>query len=113
MSANILIVGPDPKLRREFAEALAGVAGGETAVLHTVADPRQGVEAVRSRRPDIAFVQMDRDLRGLHVFAAEAAAASPETAVVAVFSPEVFGHESSESTVLITALRSGVRDFVR
>jgi pilus assembly protein CpaE len=112
-NANILIVGPDPKLRREFADALAGIAGADAAVIHSVADARQGIEAARSRRPDVAFVQMDRDLRGLQVFAAEVASASPETAVVAVFSPEVFGHEASESTVLIAALRSGVRDFLR
>jgi pilus assembly protein CpaE len=112
-NANILIVGPDPKLRREFADALAGISGGETAVVHAIADLRQGVEAARSRRPDLAFVQMDRDLRSLQVFAAEAATASPETAVVAVFAPELFGHAASESAILISALRSGVRDFVR
>jgi pilus assembly protein CpaE len=107
---NILIVGPDLKVRREFDDALAGA---DTVVVHAVTESRQGIETVRSRRPDVAFIEMSRDLRALQVFAAEAAAASPETVVVAVFSPEIFGQEVSESDVLIAALRAGVRDFVR
>lgn len=52
-------------------------------------------------------------MRTLKAFAEEVAAASPGTALVAVFRPDVFGPEISESAVLIEALRSGVRDFLR
>jgi pilus assembly protein CpaE len=109
---KVLIVGPDPKLRREFDAALAGITD-VGAVVHSVGDYRQGVEAVRSRRPDLALVEMGRDLRPLQSFAEEAASASPETAVAAVFSAEIFGPDVSESAVLIAALRAGVRDFLR
>jgi pilus assembly protein CpaE len=109
---KILIVGPDPQLPREVGAALAGLAD-VGAVVHAVGGYRQGAEAVRSRRPDLALVEMGKDLRPLLTFAAEAAASAPETAVAAAFSPAVFGHDVSESAVLIAALRAGVRDFLR
>jgi pilus assembly protein CpaE len=112
VSLQILIVGPDPQLRREFDAALAGLAD-TSAVVHAVTDFRQGAEVARGRRPDLAVVEMGKDLRPLTTFAAEVSTSSPETVVAAAFSPALFGHEVSESAVLITALRAGVRDFLR
>jgi pilus assembly protein CpaE len=109
---KLLLVGLDPKLPGEFKAALQGVADVRP-VLHTATDYRQGVEAARSRRPDLAVVEMTLDLRGLKVFAEELAAGSPETAVVAVFAPHIFGHDVSESAIVIEAMRAGVRDFLR
>ena len=87
--------------------------GAEQPILHAVSDLRQAVEAARSRRPHLALVEMTRDLRLLKTFTEELKIGSPETVVAAVFRPDVFGYDVSESAVLIEALRSGVRDFLR
>lgn len=109
---NILIAAGDLKLRDEIAAALAGT-DAQQAVVNIVPDFRQAVEAARSRRPDLALVEMTTDLRALKTFAEEVAVGSPETAIAAVFRPDVFGSDVSESAILIEALRSGVRDFLR
>ena len=56
---------------------------------------------------------MTTDLRPLRTFADEMVAASPETTVAAIFRPDVFGPDVSESAVLIEAIRAGVSDFLR
>ena len=120
---KILIVSGDARLVPEVQAACAAAAGGGSvgvrpAFTHA-ADLRTGAEAVRSRRPAIALVEIDDaeisgGLRRLRAFVDEATAASPETAVVAVFHPSIFGGgDHSESAVLIEAIRAGVRDFLR
>jgi pilus assembly protein CpaE len=111
-NTTFLVVGPDPKLRRESEAALAGIADAH-AVLHHVADFRRGVEAARSRHPALVLVEMTGDFRALEAFAEEMAAASPGTAVAAVFSPDVFGPDVSEGAIIIEAIRAGVQDFLR
>jgi len=109
---HILVIGADPRLRDECHRAFA--ASAETApVTHYAADPRQGVEIARSRRPALAVVEMSADLKPLRVLADELAAASPETRLVGAFKPEIFAHDVSESAVLIEALRAGAYDFLR
>ena len=108
----ILIVGPDARLEKEVADALNGMPGMRP-VLNQVADFRMGVEITRSRRPDFVLIEMSRDLRALKEFAEEAGKNSPESNLAAVFAPDVFGQDVSESAVLIEALRAGVQDFLR
>ncbi len=120
---KILIVSGDPRLVPEVQAACASAAGGGSAGVRPAfthaADLRTGAEAVRTRRPAVALVEIDDaeitgGLRRLRAFVDEATAASPETAVVAVFHPSVFGGgDHSESAVLIEAIRAGVRDFLR
>ena len=109
---KILIVSADRSLANEVDEALASV-NDVNAVTHTVTDYRQGIESARSRRPDLALVEMGRDQRYLKMFVEEVAVGSPETAVVAVFHPSAFSDQGSESDVIISALRLGVQDFLR
>ena len=109
---SILIVSPDPRLERETAEALAGVAD-ISAVLHYASDLRQGVEAARCRHPDFVLVEMSKDLRTLKTFAEEIAQGSPGSNLAAVFSSDLFGPDVSESALLIEALRAGIQDFLR
>jgi pilus assembly protein CpaE len=108
---TILIVGPDPRLRAEVEDALRGVAD-TAAVLHHVPELRQGCEAARSRRPDLALVQMGEDLRALRQFADELARHAPETALAALFAPEAFGPDVSERAVVVEAFRAGVQDVL-
>jgi pilus assembly protein CpaE len=105
-------VGPDPKLRRESEAALAGIAEAQT-VIHYVDDYRRGIEAARSRHPALVLVEMTSDVRALRRFAEEVAVASPGTAVAAMFAPDIFGPDVSESAIIIEALRAGVQDFLR
>ena len=62
-------------------------------MIHYASDIRQAIEAARSRRPQIALVEMGTDVRPLQAFAEEAAFVSPETAVAAVFRPDAFEPE--------------------
>jgi pilus assembly protein CpaE len=109
---KILIVSDDSRLESEVAAALKGVPNTE-AVLHYVPELRQGIEVARNRRPDFAFVEMSQDLRSLKVFAEEVSRFSPETTLAAVFAPDIFGPDVSESAIIIEAIRAGMQDFLR
>jgi pilus assembly protein CpaE len=109
---QILIVAADPQLAPECEAALASLPG-EAPVVHRVVDARQAVETARNRHPNLAVIEMGRDLARLKAIVADLAAVSPDTLCVAAFRPELFGHEVSESAILIEALRSGIRDFLR
>jgi pilus assembly protein CpaE len=78
-----------------------------------VDDYRRGIEAARSRHPALVLVEMTGDLQALEAFAEEVSVASPGTAVAAVFTPDIFGPDVSESAIIIGALRAGVKDFLR
>jgi pilus assembly protein CpaE len=110
---TILLVTPDPHLRREFDAALTGVAAAQGAIVHHGGDYRQGIEAARSRRPNLVLVEMGKDLRSLKTFAEELAVVSPDSAPAAVFHPDIFGPDVSESAIIIEAIRAGMRDFLR
>ena len=112
VTINILLVSPDPRFRAELESAIASVDDLHP-VIHHAGDARQAIEAARSRRPNIALVEMGSDVRPLGAFAEEAAVVSPETTVAAVFRPEGFGPDVSESAILIEAIRAGVKDFLR
>lgn len=109
---KILIVSADARLQSEVAAAFKGMS--DTApTLHYCPDFLQGIEAARSRRPDFAFVEMSNDLHALKAFAEELAVGSPETNLAAVFAPDLFGPDTSESAIIIEALRAGMQDFLR
>src|SRR5580704_7909112 len=108
---QILIVGTDPQVTSECEAALGSQAEG--LVLLRATDARQAVELARSRRPQLAILEMGSDLSRLKTVVTDIAAVSPETLSAAAFRPELFGHDVSESALLIEALRSGIRDFLR
>lgn len=111
-SPQILIVGSDPALRTEFEAALRGVKRW-APVLHHVNEHRQGIEAARSRRPDIVCVDMDQGIASLKRLAEEIGAASPDSVVVGAFRNERFATEGEESSAIIEAMRARVADFLR
>jgi pilus assembly protein CpaE len=106
------MVSPDPRFRAELESALASLDEVHP-LIHHASDIRQGIEAARSRRPDLALVEMGSDVRPLQTFAEETAYVSPGTVVAAVFRPDVFEPDVPESTILIQAIRGGVKDFLR
>ena len=109
---NILMVSSDPRFRAELESALSSLDELHP-VIHHAGDIRQAIEAARSRRPQIALVEMGTDVRPLQAFAEEAALVSPETTVAGVFRPDGFEPDVPESTILIQAIRGGVKDFLR
>ncbi len=109
---NILMVSPDPRFRAELESALSSLDEMHAVIYHA-GDIRQAIEAARSRRPQIALVEMGSDVRPLQAFAEEAALVSPETTVAAVFRPDAFEPDVPESTIFIQAIRGGVKDFLR
>jgi pilus assembly protein CpaE len=111
-NSQILLVCNDPKLPEELEAALPST-GSLRPVLHSVSEFRQAAEAIRSRRPWLVIAEMGLDMRVIKSLSEEIAATSPESMLVAVFRPDVFGPDASESAVLIEAIRLGVRDFIR
>lgn len=111
-NSQVLLFCTDPTLADELDAALPNT-GGNRPIIHEVSEFRQAADAIRSRRPWLVVAEMGPDLRPLKILTQEVSAASPETIVVAVFRPEVFGPSTSESAVLIEAIRCGVRDFIR
>lgn len=109
---HILVVGHDPTLPVEFESALSGISGIR-AVTHFSPDYRQGIEAARSRTPDLVCIEMDRNLRLLKSFTEELAVAAPEANITAIYRQDIFGPEDSEGALIIEALRSRVQDFLR
>jgi pilus assembly protein CpaE len=109
---QILIVSGDPQIAAECEAALTSQAD-EGPVVYRASDTRQAVEMARSRRPQLVILEMGPDLSRLKAAVADIAAVSPETLTAATFRPELFGHDVSESALLIEALRLGVRDFLR
>jgi pilus assembly protein CpaE len=109
---NILSVSPDPRFREEL-ETASGSLDDYHVVIHHAGDFHRAVESARSRRPRVAVVEMETDVRPLQAFAEEVAVLSPETSVAGAFRPDYFSAEVSESAIFIDAVRAGVKDFLR
>ena len=109
---NLLVVSSDPRLAEEVEAALSSL-GESRPVMYVAPDMRQGLEAARNRRPELALIEMGLDLRPLRAFADEMSVTSPETVVAAVFRQDCFDAEVSESALFIEAVRAGVKDFLR
>jgi pilus assembly protein CpaE len=111
-TTNILVVSPDGKLQEELRLALSAL-GERAPVPYFVTDMRAGIEAARSRQPELVLVEMGLNLAALKVFAAEVKSGAPGAMLAAAFRPEAIGNDISESAVLIAAIRCGVKDFLR
>jgi len=78
------------------------------------ADDRHALmEAIRSRPPALVLMPFGDDPRDVSKVARELNAMQPAIPIAAIFRPNGFRDDISESSVLIDALRAGVRDFLR
>lgn len=109
---HILFVSGDPGIAAEAQSALAGVINWRT-VPYFAPDTREALEVALNRNPQLICMEMNGDTRELTSFAREMRASLPETAVVAMYSPNEMRHEQSESAVIIEVLRASVQDFLR
>lgn len=108
---TILIVGADPKLSAEIESALESL-DEVRGVVYSIPEPRQAIEAARSRAPELVILEMTADLSALAAFANELGIISPDTTLAGAFRDDVFGNDVPESTYLIEALHAGVKDFL-
>jgi len=107
-----MIIGSDAKLPAELRAVFEALPRWDP-VVHVVAENRHAGERARSRRPHIAFVEMQGKAVSLRGLVDDLRSASPETELVAVFDPHAFPADAPESSELIQALRMGVSDFLR
>lgn len=109
---QILVVGSDPMLKSEFGAAVSGLRKWRP-VVHFEPDIRQGVEAARSRRPDLVCVQAEGGSHVLRSFAEDVKASAPGTAVAALYRTDGISVQESDPALFIEAMRADVQDFLR
>lgn len=109
---HVMIIGSDAKLPGELRAVFDALARWDP-VVYVVSETRQAGEMARSRRPQIAFVEMQGKAVSLRGLVDDLHSSSPETQLVAVFDPHAFPTDAPESAELIQALRMGVSDFLR
>lgn len=111
-TSELLILTTDPQLRAELEQAAAAL-GEDQPRLRFAEDRAALLEAARSRPPALVLAPFGTSPGDVGKLARELAAASPPIPLAAIFRPNGFGDEVSESSVLIDAMRAGVRDFLR
>ena len=97
---EVLVVGDDPGLEREVESALATVTG--RAAIRSAANVDAGLVAIRSRRPDVVFVELGADPDSFRQFAEDLRALAPGALLVAIRSEEL---GDAEGPVLVEAVR--------
>jgi pilus assembly protein CpaE len=109
---EILVLADQPQLRSELTIAFQAL--GELVPRHRfVEDRSQLFEAVRMRNPELVLVEFGEHPREMISLARELSTSSPPVPIAAIFRPNGFGDDVSESNVIIDAMRAGVRDFLR
>jgi pilus assembly protein CpaE len=111
-TTEILTLSDDPQLQGELQTA-ASALGEDQPRLRFVSDLPALMESIRSRPPALVLAPFGDKLSEMSNLARELTTSSPPIPLVAIFRPYGFGDDVSESGVLIEALRSGVRDFLR
>lgn len=109
---QILVVGSDPMLKSEFGAAVGGLRKWRP-VVHFEPDVRQGVEAARSRRPDLVCAQIEGGSHVLRAFAEDIKSCAPGTAVAALYRTDGMSLQESDPAMFIEAMRADVQDFLR
>lgn len=109
---QILVVGSDPMLKSEFGAAVSGLRKW-APVVHFEPDIRQGVEAARSRRPDLVCAQIEGGSHLLRSFAEDIKACAPGTAVAALYRGDGMSLQEQDPAMFIEAMRADVQDFLR
>lgn len=108
----VLVVGSQGLLQE--VQAVASAIKQRPIQVQGASDLRRAGEVVRTRRPDAVLVELERDLRELHGFAAELESGlDAPPLLVGAWSREKFGGEDPSGAYLIEATRARVRDFIR
>ena len=110
-ATQLLVLTADSKLQDEIRSAVRGL-GDRAPVVHFEREMRAAVEAIRSRLPAVVLTEMGSNLGTLKALSQDIRAVSPQTILAAVIGAELQG-DAVESSLLIEALRLGVKDFLR
>lgn len=112
VNTNIVVLCTDARLREEMQSAL-GSLSQYRATGYFVANLHEAVKAVRNRQPRLVIVELNADLADVKALADELSVVAPETALAGAILPEAYSSVGSESTLLLAAVRAGVKDFLR
>lgn len=109
---DVVILTDDPQLQSELQTA-ASALGERQPRLRFAADRHALLDAVRSKPPGLVLAPFGDAPGEVARLASELAAFAPPIPLAAIFRPNGFRDDVSESGVLIDAMRAGVRDFLR
>lgn len=109
---DIVVLTEDNALRGELENAASSL-GEQQPRWRFVSDHHALHEVLRSRPEALVLVPFGDVPGEVGELARELSSFVPPVPVVAIFRPNTFGEAVSESAVLIDAMRSGVRDFLR
>ena len=112
ITSEILILTDESQLREELQTAARSM-GDEQPRMRFADDRHALMEAIRSLPPALVLMPFGDDPRDVSKVARELNAMQPAIPIAAIFRPNGFRDDVSESSVLIDALRAGVRDFLR
>lgn len=109
---DILTLTTDLQLQSELKTACASL-GENQPRMRFVHNRNELMEAIRSRPPALVLVPFGDVPGEVCKLAKELATSAPPIPLAAVFRPNGFRDDVSESSVLIESMRAGVRDFLR
>lgn len=109
---EVVVLTDEPQLQSELRTA-ASALGERQPRLRFAADRHAVLEAVRSKPPGLVLAPFGDTPKDVAALARELAALTPPIPLAAIFRPNGFGDDVSESSVLIDAMRAGTRDFLR
>ena len=109
---DILTFTTDPQLESELNAACASLGDNQPRMRYA-RSRNELMESIRSRPPALVLMPFGDDPRDVSKLASELATSSPPIPLAAVFRPNGFRDNVSESTVIIESMRAGVRDFLR
>jgi len=109
---EVVVLSDCPQLEAELQNASAGL-GERQPRLRFAADRHDLFDIVRSKPPSLVLVPFGDAPGDVPRLAKEFAALSPAIPLAAIFRPNGFGDDVSESNVLIEAMRAGTCDFLR
>jgi len=112
ISTNIVVLCSDARFREEMESALGSVSQYR-ATGYFAANLHEAIKAVRNRRPRLVIVEIGGELADVKSLADELSAVAPDTALAGAILPEIYSAAGSEGTLLLAAVRAGVKDFLR
>lgn len=111
-SPLVLVVESGSGLTEEVESGLRRLAGVRFRC-RTAREFHSAVELARQLQPDGCVLELTDDLPRLRSLSAELQAVAPRMKLVAAFRSEDFPPETSESVLMIQAIRAGIQDFLR
>ncbi len=110
---QILLIAPDPALRKEVQGALADLPDDMRIAMHTESDQRRGIEHALNRRPDVVLIELGDSIEEARRLAAEITSGSADPRLMMVYRPQVLSGDDRSASTVIDLMRAGVKDFLR